>query len=155
MSLPRSVNLLVARPCDVCCTRGRYFGGETMESVAILTHDERVWLDQEILEGMFADLGKLKAEDVVFRAVEELSLRLSTVENAYYEGNSDRILKAAKSIVGVAEQVGMTMLARVARDVVICGQEGDRIALAATLSRLMRIGDSSLAAIWDPHHLTV
>jgi phage-related minor tail protein len=126
-----------------------------MDNLAILTHEEAVWLNHDILSEMYKGLGKARAEDVVLRAAEELSVRLSAVETAYFQQDRGRLLKATKSIVGVAEQIGMTLLARVARDVVACGQASDEAGLGATLARMMRIGDQSLAAIWDPHHLTV
>jgi hypothetical protein len=40
------------------------------------------------------------------------------------------------------------MLARVARDVKTCTEQGDPVALAATLARLMRVGESSLTEFW-------
>ena len=42
-------------------------------------------------------------------------------------------------------------LARVARDVTQCLDRGDGIAVAATLSRLIRVGERSLTAVWDLH----
>ena len=49
----------------------------------------------------------------------------------------------------------MRTLARVAGDVTRCIDAGDGVALAAVLSRLIRIGERSLTAIWDTQGLRV
>jgi hypothetical protein len=49
----------------------------------------------------------------------------------------------------------MGLLAQVAVDVTRAIDDGDRTAQAATLSRLLRIGENSLTAIWDLQDLSV
>ena len=51
--------------------------------------------------------------------------------------------------LGVAEQVGMMSLASVARDVSLLALGNDDAARAAVVKRLVRIGDASLAALWE------
>jgi hypothetical protein len=57
--------------------------------------------------------------------------------------------KGCRSLIAMADQVGMAMLARVAGDVTGCIDAGDGTALAATFARLLRIADRSLCEIWD------
>jgi hypothetical protein len=73
----------------------------------------------------------------------------------YQQGALPDLRKSARSIAAIADQIGMQTLARVARDVTACVDTGDRTGLAATLARLMRIGERSLTAVWDLKDLSV
>jgi len=114
-----------------------------------LKQTETVRLDSDQLEQLYLQLGEAGAEDVVCRALEELASRLSLTERCYREGRPQDMRKSARSLIAIAEQIGMAALARVARDVTVCIDQHDRVALAATLSRLVRIGEHSLQEIWE------
>jgi hypothetical protein len=58
-------------------------------------------------------------------------------------------------LIAISEQIGMLALARVANDVITTLDAGDVPATAATLSRLLQIGDKSLTAIWDLQDITI
>jgi len=94
-------------------------------------------------------MGDVNAEDVVCRAMEELAVRLSQAEKKFRSGEIEEMARLVRSLVAIAEQVGMDKLARVAADVCTCAQRGDQTGMAATLSRLVRISERSLNAIWD------
>lgn len=126
-----------------------------MEQVTLLKQDEVVRLDGDRLEALYAQLGETGAENVVCRALEELAVRLSHTERCYREGRTADMRKSARSLVAIADQIGMRMLARVARDVTDCVDAGDHIALAATLSRLLRIGERSLSEVWELQDLSI
>lgn len=111
--------------------------------------NERVDVDQERLGSLYAQLGASGAEDVVCRALEELALRLSQSDRLYRARNWKDLRKNTRSLIAIADQVGMMKLSKVAADVTTCIDEGDSVALASTLSRLLRIGERSLTAIWD------
>ncbi len=129
--------------------------GETLEQVVMLAQKEKVRLDPDRLGELYAQLGQAGAEDVVCRAMEELAVRLSHTERLYRQELMGDMRKSARSLVAISEQIGMHMLARVAMDVTRCIDEGDGTALAATLSRLLRIGEQSLTAIWDLQDLSI
>ncbi|MEO9896891.1 MAG: hypothetical protein ABJQ34_01820 [Paracoccaceae bacterium] len=101
------------------------------------------------------DMGDVAAEDVVCRAMEELALRLAHCDRLFRANNMDDLRKSSRSLIAIADQIGMTKLARVAGDVTQCIDEGNHVALSATLGRLMRIGEGSLTAIWDLQDLTI
>jgi hypothetical protein len=63
--------------------------------------------------------------------------------------------KSVKSLIAIAEQIGMCKLARVAGDVGTAVDQADMVAVAATLSRLMRVGEASLTAVWDLQDMTI
>jgi hypothetical protein len=63
--------------------------------------------------------------------------------------------KSVKLLVAISDQIGMSAVSTVAVHVTNCIDQEDNIALAATLGRLMRIGEESLTAIWDLQDVTI
>ncbi len=126
-----------------------------MEKICVLRPEEPARLNPDRLDQLFVQLGERGAQNVICRAMEELALRLSSLEDAYRAGAHEAVRKGAKSLIGIADQIGMESLARVAGDVRRCGDRKDHVALASTLSRLVRIGDRSLTAVWDLQDLSV
>jgi hypothetical protein len=49
----------------------------------------------------------------------------------------------------------MALVSQVAEDVILSIDRSDDTAVAATLSRLLRIGERSLTAIWDMQDITI
>jgi hypothetical protein len=118
-------------------------------TLAVLRHNEGVRLDPDRLVALYSDLGEKGAERVICRATEELAARLREVQRLVDEGNGAAMQRSARLLIRVAEQVGMLTFARVAGDVLRATDAGDASAQAATLARLVRIGDRSLNAFWD------
>jgi len=94
-------------------------------------------------------LGPRAAEDVVCRAFEEISARLGRAERDFRAAHFADMRKGCRGLVGIAEEVGMPLMARVARDVTACIDAGDGTALGATFARLLRVADQALCEIWD------
>ncbi|WP_298968621.1 hypothetical protein [uncultured Roseobacter sp.] len=116
---------------------------------------ETVHVDQDRLAALYAELGEAGAEDVVCRAMEELALRLSHCSRLHAATNMVELRKCARSLIAIADQIGMHVLARVANDVIDAIDSEDGPAIAATLARLIRIGEQSLTAIWDLQDITI
>ncbi|KZX97773.1 MULTISPECIES: hypothetical protein [unclassified Sulfitobacter] len=116
---------------------------------------EVVAVDADRLGALCAELGEAGAEDVVCRALEEMATRLSRCAEAYASDRVRELRKQARALAAIADQVGMELLKRVALDVVHCVEIADRTALGATVGRLLRIGDTSLTAIWDTEGITI
>ncbi|MCB1342365.1 MAG: hypothetical protein KDK24_15115 [Pseudooceanicola sp.] len=116
---------------------------------------ESVRLDPDRLHTLYIQLGESGAEDVVCRAIEELAVRLTHCERLWREQSPAGLRKSARSLIAIADQIGMTTLARVARDVTTAIDTGDEIATGATLFRLIRIGERSLTAVWDMQDISV
>lgn len=110
---------------------------------------ENVTLDRDQLEVLYRQLGPVGADKVVNHALEELAVLLSRLPGDYRAAQMDDVQRGAKALAAVAQQVGMTKLARVARDVCEVSRSRDGVALGAVISRLERIGDRSLVAVWD------
>ncbi|QOL81729.1 hypothetical protein F3W81_13390 [Pseudooceanicola spongiae] len=126
-----------------------------VEHVLVLAQQEVVRLDPDRLEALYLQLGESGAEDVVCRAMEEVAVRLSHTERLYRQDRMGDMRKSARSLVAIADQIGMNALARVSGDVTRCIDTGDPVALAATLARLLRVGERSLTAVWDLQDVTV
>ncbi|MEO1107266.1 MAG: hypothetical protein AAFX90_05025 [Pseudomonadota bacterium] len=126
-----------------------------VEKILTLEHTETVRLDPDRLSGLYRQLGDKNALDVLCRTVEELAVRLSNCERFWRQRDWDNLRKCSKSLVAIADQIGMTALARVANDVAQSVDAGDAVAAGATLGRLIRIGERSLTAIWDQQDLSV
>lgn len=116
---------------------------------------ETVQLDQARLDMLFSQLGDAGAENVMCRAMEELAVRLSQCDTLWRAQNKMQLRKHSRSLIAIADQIGMDTLARVAGDVTDCVDVKDDVALAATLSRMLRIGERSLAAIWSMENLSL
>ncbi|MEL6510199.1 MAG: hypothetical protein AAFQ32_10435 [Pseudomonadota bacterium] len=129
--------------------------GDVVNSLLRLEPCEEVRLDPDRLAELFVQLGQQGAEDVVCRAMEEISLRLAKVNAAYEAGNIETLRKLTRSLVAISDQVGLVALAQVAASVADCAAGRDRVALVAVLSRLQRLGERSMTAVWDIRDLSV
>lgn len=126
-----------------------------MSVLAVLRHEEGVRLDPDPLVALYSELGENGAERVICRAMEELAARLSEMMRHADEGQIEPLIRSARLLGKVADQIGMATLARVATDVVRTAEAGDLTSQAATLARLVRIGDRSLTAVWDLRDMTI
>jgi hypothetical protein len=126
-----------------------------MDHVLKIRLNESVRVDHDRLGALYAELGEMAAEDVVCRAIEELALRLSHCSRLHRAEQWEDLRKCARSLIAISEQIGMLVLARVAQDVIETLDARDIPAVAATLARLMRIGEQSLTAIWDLQDITI
>lgn len=118
-------------------------------SITKLTPSERVTLDRDQLEVLFRQLGPVGADKVVNHALEELAALLARLPVEYRDSDMEALRSGAKALAAVAQQVGMTKLARVARDAMELTGAGNAHALGAVMARLERVGDRSLMAVWD------
>lgn len=126
-----------------------------MSNITQLRLSEQVQVDHDRLESLYSEMDHNAAEDMVCRAMEELALRMAQCDRLYRAGDFDELHRASRSLIAIADQIGMTMMARVAQDVAVCAQTGNLVALAATVTRLMRTGEESLTAIWDLQDVTI
>ena len=116
---------------------------------------EAVSLDRDCLDKLYERLGFHDADHLVCRAVEDLSQRLAEAGSVWRDADWGNLLETAQRVDQIATQVGLPALARCARDVAECIQTGDRPALDATLWRLVRIGETTLNAVWGQQDLSL
>jgi hypothetical protein len=126
-----------------------------VEHITKLTLEEPVRLDPDRLGALYSQLGEVGAEDVICRAMEELAVRMAHCERLHRQSDWLELRKSARSLVAIADQIGMHMLSRVATDVTMAIDDNNTVAIASTLARLLRIGERSLTAIWDSQDLSL
>jgi hypothetical protein len=126
-----------------------------MSNVVNIRVSEQIQLDQARLGILFAQLGTTSAESVVSRAMEELAVRMSQCDALWRARNLAQLRKHSRSLIAISDQIGMGLLAQVAKDVTNCIDDEDDMAIAATLSRMLRIGERSLSAIWAMEDLSI
>ena len=126
-----------------------------MSDVVKIRLAEKIQLDQVRLDALYSQLGAAGAETVVCRAMEELAVRLSECNTLWRESSLIRLRKHARSLIAISDQIGMHMLAQVAADVTAALDAKDEVAVAATLSRMLRIGERSLTAMWAMEDMSI
>jgi len=87
---------------------------------------------------------KFDQSDIICIGLEELARHLKWIDDDYRSNQFDRLEARARSIVMLSDQLGLRRVGRVAADVVYCIDDPDEVALAATLSRLMRLMTQAL-----------
>lgn len=120
-----------------------------VSAIEKLPLEESVRLDSDRLVVIYAELGQSAAERLIAAAMEDIAVHLVAVQLAARERRAELLLRGAGEIARLAEQVGMVALARVARDLQTCVRRKDRTAQAAVLTRLVRLAEGSLTAVWD------
>ena len=130
-------------------------GVRPVNSISHLRQTESPALDHDQLGALYAQLGAIAADDVLRRTMEELALRLTQAEKHYRDQDFSALRKNVHLLISIAAQIGMCKLSMVADDVVTAIDQTDDIAIAATVFRLIRVGERSLSAMWDLQDLTI
>lgn len=110
---------------------------------------ERIVIDASALEILFRRLGDQGAECFVMETVEAISDTLAEVDGFVRRGQLSEIAPRAQKVSKLSSEIGLTSLARVSRDMGIAAKRGDMVAYRAVWERLVRIGDRSLAQVWE------
>lgn len=110
---------------------------------------ERIIIDSARLEEVFNRLGDRGAEAFVMEAVEAISDLLAEVDGFVRINDLPEIATRAQQVSRISAEIGLTSLARVSRDMGIAASRDDGVAYRAVWERLVRIGDRSLAQVWE------
>ena len=122
-------------------------------NILTVNHRENVHLDSQKLSDLYRQLGEVSAEDVVCRAIEEIAVRLTHCERLWRQNDVEKLRKSARSLIAISDQIGLTNITSIARDVTVAIDARDHPAIAATLFRLIRVGERSLPAVWEQQGL--
>ncbi|MCF2905853.1 hypothetical protein L0666_12715 [Octadecabacter sp. CECT 8868] len=114
------------------------------QSVARLIPIEQRGPELDALSSFAMESDEFEDGDVLCSGLEELSRLLKRLDDDYQSGQYDRLEARARSIVMLADRLGLRQVGQVAADVVYCVDGPDEIALSATLSRLMRLVTQAL-----------
>ena len=89
------------------------------------------------------------------QTVEEISDCLVEVDTRVRKGQMTGVAPYAQRVSRLSAEIGLTSLARVSRDMGIAAQRRDLVAFRAVWERLVRIGDRSLAQVWEVPELSL
>jgi hypothetical protein len=116
-----------------------------VEQISILHPRDTAYFDEDTLNALSRDLGSSVAENILCRALEDMAERFLQIRDDYGDGNLLGLRKSVHALIPIAEQIGLLGLARVGRDVLICIDQGDAVAIAATLCRMLRCGEMAIS----------
>lgn len=120
-----------------------------MAIVTQFRQTERVLVDTDRLAELLRRLGAARAEAYIADRVVEISDRLARIEKRHRSGAHAAVAEDAQRVSQLAADVGLTSLARVARDLRVLSRRDDPVSYRAVWQRLVRIGDRSLAQVWE------
>ena len=131
-------------PLKTVVGRGK---GEPMEfdKLAILCPSEIVSLEP-------FPLGEVEAGGVARHmedAIEDMVVSLAAIEASWAAGEFERLKRSLADAVELSERTGLPDVAHVARTAQGLIGGFDDVALAAVIARLVRVGETSLAALLD------
>ena len=116
-----------------------------VEHVAVLHPRDTAFFDEDTLNALSRELGPSVAENILCRALEDMAVRLAQIREEYADGDERALRKSIRSLIPIAEQVGLPGVSAIAGDVLICVDRGEGVALAATLCRLLRSSEMAIS----------
>ncbi|MEL6959552.1 MAG: hypothetical protein AAGL89_11440 [Pseudomonadota bacterium] len=112
--------------------------------VARLVPKEPFGADVRALSPFALDQHSVEQSDLICAGLEELSRHLRRLEEDFMLQRFGRVEARCRSVVRLADQLGLGRLEQVAADVVYCLDGPDEIALSATFARLIRLMEQAL-----------
>ncbi len=109
---------------------------------------ETILVDRRRIATLCRMHGLRDAESYLMERVGAIAQDLTHLQEVYHHGSAATMAKQAQALSDAASEIGLTTLARVARDVAICARSGDGVAFAAVWARLGRAGDHSIRQLW-------
>ena len=122
--------------------------------VTVLRVEEGARFDPDRLEVLCSQFGEHRAEQLVAQSLDDITHHLAALKASAQTVDLTAIAGPTQHLFDAADLIGMISLKRVASDVLECLDGSNDVALAATLARLMRIGDQSIRAVWDLEDLS-
>ena len=106
-------------------------------------------VDRDVIKVLKDSVGATRYEEIAEEATFKLADRLGKLDRALREADLTMCYRHALNICGIASQIGLTGVAKVASDVLVCTREGNVEALSAVISRLNRLAEASLFTVFD------
>ena len=105
--------------------------------------------DPAPLNRLFAERATYEAEEVLCRVLEDIAMRLDTMQNALADSDFAKMVKPANRVTLIADQIGLTEVSIAAGHVATCLKQRDGVALEATMARLERSFDVAVSEVWN------
>ena len=120
-----------------------------MEHVNLVVRHEGARPDVKPLLSIFENLAVPQAAEVLCLETEQLAGILGQSQKDYYRANYEDVGQKLDELREFSALNGLQILEQVAQDVQGCIKCEDQVGLAATMSRLLRLFEQLLTAIWD------
>lgn len=124
-----------------------------MPVVAVLECPSLLTFDRDRLAELFVRKGETEAEEIICRILEDLAERLNSLQGPRLRAAFAEIDGPAQRICAVADQIGLSEIARAASHVATAATQRDGIAVEATITRLERAIDPAIAQVWNFRNL--
>jgi hypothetical protein len=111
-----------------------------------LQPNDRVRQDSEPIAMMYRTMGTKAAEEVVNRALAELTLAVNGLVSQVRSQEMADVSRQLRRLSRMSDQLGMVSLGLVSGDARTCLDIGDTTAFAAVWARLLRVAERSLSA---------
>lgn len=121
----------------------------TPATITVLRCASALRIDPDPLSVIYADLGAEAAEDTICRVLEDIALRLNALQDLRRACQFSDMVSPAQRVSVVARHIGLMEVTIAADHVARTAEQGDGVALEATLSRLERGFDIAISEIWD------
>ena len=112
-----------------------------MTSVTVLSPGEAVHLEKDQIVRLADQIGIEGADHAAHASIEEIVERLCAAEAAWQSGEFARLAEAARSLVGISDEVGMVTLSCVARAETVGPTGVEMEALTAVQTALLTVYD--------------
>lgn len=122
---------------------------EPDQDVVVLRCHDQLHFDPAPLSRLFSEKDAAEAEEVVCRVLEDIAMRLDMLQRELVDCDFAKMLKPARRIGMVADQIGLTEVSVAANHVATCLKQGDGVALEATMARLERSFDVAVSEVWN------
>lgn len=122
-----------------------------LDNVVVLCPRESVSLEPLAALRGEADVGFSPAED----AVEEMVVCLAAIEASWAAGEFTRLGGFLRKLADQAGRAGLPDVVHVTHEVLGLLERRDDVALAAVVSRLIRVGETSLATLLEISYLQI
>ena len=126
----------------------------TQSSVTVLECGSPMRIDPAPLSTIYAEMGAEGAEDTICRVLEDIARRMNSLQELRRACNFPELVRPAQRLAAVGRQIGLTEVSAAADHVATAADQGDPIALEATLQRLERGFDAAICQIWDVDHVS-
>lgn len=120
-----------------------------MAAVIRLARQEDICLDRGCVRDIIDRVGSRLGEDWIIDMIETLAVQTADLAAAVDRKDFGAITQGAAGAARLANRLGMLSLARVLRDLGAAAACADTPAIGAIWSRLVWVGDRSLAQIWQ------
>lgn len=122
---------------------------DTDTQIVVLQCQDQLHFDPAPLNRLFAEKSQEDAENVICRVLEDIAYRLDILHTGMQTSDFSSMLKPARRICTIADQIGLTEVSISAQHVEICLHQRDGVALEATVARLERGFEVAVSEVWN------